>query len=185
MLSELPASLQLDVVGRIATMDSTSPEAIRDAEKIIENKLSVSESVGYAEIGGTKYMAGILNLVDRSTEKFIMEGLFHQDPKLAEEIRDRMFVFEDITALDPIHIQRFLQDAGSADLLVALRGCTKEIADVFYENMSSRLRQTLEEKSKSCTACACPTSRRRRRSSCRWRGRSANRARSSSTAPKG
>lgn len=148
VLSELPASLQLDVVSRIATMDSTSPDAIRDAERIIENKLSISESVGFAEIGGTKYMAGILNLVDRSTEKFIMDELFRRDPKLAEEIRDRMFVFEDIATLEPVHIQRFLQDAESADLIVAIKGCPKEIADVFYENMSTRQRQTLEEESK-------------------------------------
>ena len=148
VLSELPASLQLDVVSRIATMDSTSPDAIRDAERIIENKLSISESIGFAEIGGTKYMAGILNLVDRSTEKFIMDELFRRDPKLAEEIRDRMFVFEDIAQLEPVHIQRFLQDAESSDLIVAIKGCPKEIADVFYENMSTRQRQTLEEESK-------------------------------------
>lgn len=148
VLGELPAPLQLDVVERISTMDSTSPEAVRDAEKIIENKLSIGESVGYAEIGGTKYMANILNLVDRSTEKFIMEEMFRSDPKLAEEIRDRMFVFEDIATLDPIHIQRFLQDASSEDLLIALKGCSKEIVDIFYENMSTRLRQTLEEETK-------------------------------------
>lgn len=147
ILSELPASIQMDVATRIATMDSTSPEAIRDVERIIENKLSVSESIGFAEIGGTKYMASILNLVDRSTEKYIMDELFRQDPKLAEEIRNRMFVFEDIASLDPVFIQRFLQDANSNDLLIALKGCSKEIAEVFYANMSTRLKQTLEEES--------------------------------------
>lgn len=148
ILSELPATIQMDVASRIATMDSTSPEAIRDVERIIEQKLSVSESVGFAEIGGTKYMASIMNLVDRSTEKFIMDELFRQDPKLAEEIRNRMFVFEDIAALDAVFVQRFLQDANSNDLLIALKGCSKEIAEVFYSNMSNRLKQTLEEESK-------------------------------------
>lgn len=148
ILSELPATIQMDVASRIATMDSTSPEAIRDVERIIEQKLSVSESVGFAEIGGTKYMASIMNLVDRSTEKFIMDELFRQDPKLAEEIRNRMFVFEDIAALDAVFVQRFLQDANSNDLLIALKGCSKEVAEVFYANMSNRLKQTLEEESK-------------------------------------
>lgn len=148
ILSELPANIQMDVASRIATMDSTSPEAIRDVERIIEHKLSVSESIGFAEIGGTKYMASIMNLLDRSTEKYIMDELFRQDPKLAEEIRNRMFVFEDIAALDPVFIQRFLQDANSNDLLIALKGCSKEIADVFYANMSTRLKQTMEEESK-------------------------------------
>ena len=148
ILGELPAAIQMDVASRIATMDSTSPEAIRDVERIIEHKLSVSESIGFAEIGGTKYMASIMNLVDRGTEKFIMDELFRQDPKLAEEIRNRMFVFEDIAALDSVFIQRFLQDANSNDLLLALKGCSKEIAEVFYANMSNRLKQTLEEESK-------------------------------------
>lgn len=148
ILSELPANIQMDVASRIATMDSTSPEAIRDVERIIEHKLSVSESIGFAEIGGTKYMASIMNLVDRSTEKFIMDELFRQDPKLAEEIRNRMFVFEDISALDPVYVQRFLQDANGNDLLIALKGCSKDVADVFYANMSTRLKQTMEEESK-------------------------------------
>ncbi len=148
ILSELPASIQMDVASRIATMDATSPEAIRDVERIIEHKLSVSESIGFAEIGGTKYMASILNLVDRSTEKYIMDELFRQDPKLAEEIRNRMFVFEDIASLDAVFVQRFLQDANSNDLLIALKGCSKDIADVFYANMSTRLKQTLEEEAK-------------------------------------
>ncbi len=148
ILSELPASIQMDVASRIATMDSTSPEAIRDVERIIEQKLSVSESVGFAEIGGTKYMASIMNLVDRGTEKYIMDELFRKDPKLAEEIRNRMFVFEDIASLDAVFVQRFLQDANSNDLLIALKGCSKEIAEVFYANMSNRLKQTLEEESK-------------------------------------
>ncbi len=148
ILSELPAAIQMDVASRIATMDSTSPEAIRDVERIIEQKLSISESIGFAEIGGTKYMASIMNLVDRSTEKYIMDELFRKDPKLAEEIRNRMFVFEDIASLDAVFIQRFLQDANSNDLLIALKGCSKEIAEVFYANMSNRLKQTLEEETK-------------------------------------
>ena len=145
ILGELPGEIQLDVVERIATMDRTSPDAVRDVEKMIEQKLSMSETVGFTEIGGTKYMAGVLNLVDRSTEKFIMEELSKRDPQLAEEIRNRMFVFEDIATLDPLHIQRFLQDVNANDLLIALKGCSKEITDVFYANMSVRLKTTLEE----------------------------------------
>jgi flagellar motor switch protein FliG len=90
-------------------------------------------------------MAGVLNLVDRSTEKFIMEELSKRDPQLAEDIRNRMFVFEDIATLEPMHIQRFMQDVNANDLLIALKGCSKEITDVFYANMSIRLKTTLEE----------------------------------------
>ena len=148
ILSELPGEIQLDVVERVATMDKTSPDAVRDVEKLIEQKLSMSESIGMAEIGGAKYMADVLNMVDRSTEKFIMEELAQKDPQLAEEIRNRMFVFEDIATLEPMYIQRFLQDVTPNDLLIALKGCTKEITSVFYANMSARLKTTLEEESK-------------------------------------
>jgi flagellar motor switch protein FliG len=148
ILSELPREVQLDVVGRIATMDSTSPEVIKDIEKMIENKLSMGEAVGTTEIGGIKYMAEILNSIDRGTEKFIMEELGKKDPKLAEEIRNKMFVFEDITTLDAIYVQRFLQDVNTNDLLVALKGSNKEVADIFYANMSLRMKETMEEEAK-------------------------------------
>ena len=145
IISELPSEVQLDVVERIAMMDRTSPEAVRDVERMIEQKLSMSESIGFAEIGGTKYIAGVLNMVDRSAERYIMEELSKRDPQLAEEIRNRMFVFEDIATLDSIYIQRFLQDVNANDLLIAMKGCSKEITDIFYSNMSVRLKTTLEE----------------------------------------
>ncbi|MEA4831998.1 MAG: flagellar motor switch protein FliG [Oscillospiraceae bacterium] len=149
ILSELPREVQLDVVERIAMMDSTSPEVIKDIEKMIEHKLSIGESLGTTEIGGIKYIAEVLNTIDRSTEKFIMEKLSEKDPKLSEEIRNKMFVFEDITTLDPMYIQKFLQAVtNSNDLLIALKGSAKEVADVFYENMSLRMKETMEEEAK-------------------------------------
>jgi flagellar motor switch protein FliG len=148
ILSELPREVQLDVVQRIATMDSTSPEIIKDIERMIENKLSMGVEVGTMEIGGIKYMAEVLNSTDRGTEKFIMEELGKRDPKLAEDIRNKMFVFEDITTLEPIYIQRLLQDVNTNDLLIALKGSGKDIADVLYSNMSSRMKATMEEEAK-------------------------------------
>jgi flagellar motor switch protein FliG len=148
ILSELPRNIQIEVVERIAMMDSTSPEIVRDIEKLIEHKLSMSESVGKTEIGGKKYMADVLNSVDRQTEKFILEELGKKDPKLTEEIRNCMFVFEDIASLDSIYIQRLLQDVDAGDLLIALKGANKDITEKFYENMSVRMRETMEEETK-------------------------------------
>lgn len=148
ILSDLPREIQIDVTERIATMDSTSPEVIKDIERMIEYKLSMGESMGTAAIGGTKYIAEVLNSVDRSTEKFILEELGKKDPKLSEEIRNRMFVFEDIVNLDAMYVQRFLQDANINDLLIALKGSTPEIKDIFYNNMSLRMKETLEEEAK-------------------------------------
>ncbi len=148
ILSELPRDIQMDVVERIATMDSTSPEIVKDIERLIERKMQMSETGEFTEIGGTKYIAEVLNSVDRGTEKYIMDELSKKDPKLSEEIRNSMFVFEDIANLEPIYIQRFLQDVNTNDLLIALKGASKEVVDIFYQNMSMRMRETMEEESK-------------------------------------
>lgn len=148
ILSELPRDVQIDVVERVAKMDSTSPEIIRDVEKLIERKLLMSESVDMTEIGGKKIIATVLNSTDRGTEKFIMEELSKKDPALSEEIRNCMFVFEDIALLDPIDIQKLLQNIDINDLTIALKGASKEIAEAFYENMSVRMRETVEEETK-------------------------------------
>jgi len=148
ILSELPRDVQIDVVERIATMESTSPEVIRDVERLVERKLLMSESVDMAEIGGKKFIATVLNSIDRGTEKFILEELNKKDPVLSEEIRNCMFVFEDIVSLDSMDIQRLLQNIDTGDLLIALKGASKEIVDAFYENMSVRMRETMEEESK-------------------------------------
>lgn len=148
ILSELPRDIQIDVVERIATMDSTSPEVVRDIEKIVEHKLLMSESVDMTEISGKKFIASVLNSVDRGTEKYIMEELYRKDPALTEEIRNCMFVFEDIASLEPFDIQRLLQNIEINDLLIALKGVGKDIADVFYENMSVRMREIMEEETK-------------------------------------
>jgi len=148
ILSELPREIQIDIVERIATMQSTSPEVIKDIERLIERKMSLNEPGVVSEIGGTKYIAEVMNTVDISTEKYIMEELSKKDPALSEIIRQCMFVFDDIVTLDPIYIQRFLQDANPNDLLIALKGSTKETAEKFYENMSVRMKETMEEEAK-------------------------------------
>ena len=149
ILSELPRDIQLDVVERIAIMESTSPDVVKDIERHIEHKMSLSETVGFTEIGGTKYIAEVLNSVDRGTEKYILEELAKKDPKLAEEIRKSMFVFEDIASLEPIYIQRFLQEITSpTDLLIALKSTTPDISEKFYANMSERMKDLMTEEAK-------------------------------------
>jgi hypothetical protein len=122
---------------------------IKDVEKLIERKMSMNESGGVTEIGGTKYIAEVMNSVDISTEKYIMEELSKKDPTLSEVIRQCMFVFDDIATLEPIYIQRILQEVTNpTDLLIALKGSTKEVADKFYENMSVRMKESMEEEAK-------------------------------------
>ncbi len=145
VMSELSRDLQLEIAERIATMDHASPEITKEVEKALEKKFSSIMSLGVAEIGGVKHMAEILNAADRGTEKFILEELGRKQPDLTEEIRKRMFIFEDIVTLDYLFIQRILREANSKDLLIALKGSSKDVSDIFYANMSERMAETMKE----------------------------------------
>jgi flagellar motor switch protein FliG len=145
ILADLPREIQIDVAERIANMDRTSPEIIKEVEKTLENKFSSVVNVDLTEIGGVKYMAELLNAVDRSTEKYLLEELGKKDPKLTEDIRRRMFVFEDIVTLDSVAIQRFLREVDSKDLVIALKGTNDDVSQTVYSNMSKRMSETIQE----------------------------------------
>lgn len=148
ILAEFPPEMQIDLTERISTMDRTSPDIIKEVEHMLEKKFSSIMSADVTEAGGVRHMAEVLNNVDRGTEKYVLDELGKKQPELTEEIRKRMFLFEDIVTLDSISIQRFLRDADTKDLLIALKGSSKDVADVFYENMSSRMRDTMQEDAK-------------------------------------
>lgn len=143
IIAELPKGIRVDVVERIARMDRTSPEVIRQVEAILERKFESVVSIDLLEVGGINYIAEIMNNIDRGTEKFIFDELSRNDPKLSEEIRKRMFVFEDIIILDPLAIQRFLREVDTKEMAVALKGANKEVANVIFENMSQRMGDTV------------------------------------------
>jgi len=145
ILSALPQEKQANVAMRIATMESTSPEIIKEVEMVLERKLSAMVTQDYTQAGGIQAIVDILNAVDRGTEKFIMETLEIQEAELAEEIRKRMFVFEDIMTLDSVSIQRFIREIDNHDLAVALKGSTEEVRDIVFANMSKRMGEMLKE----------------------------------------
>ena len=145
ILSALPQEKQADVAQRIAIMDRTSPEVIKEVEQVLERKLSSMMTQDYASTGGIQAIVEILLSVDRGTEKFIMETLEIQKADLAEEIRKRMFVFEDIVNLDSVSIQRFIREIDNSDLSVALKASTDEVKEVIYANMSKRMAEMLAE----------------------------------------
>ena len=118
ILSSLPQEVQADIAKRIATMDSTSPEVISEIEAVLERKLSSTVTQDFTETGGIDAVVQVLNGVDRATEKTILDALEIQDPELAEEIRKRMFVFEDIVTLDNRSIQRIVRDCENEDLIL-------------------------------------------------------------------
>lgn len=145
ILSALPQEKQADIAYRIAKMDRTSPEIIKEVESILERKLSNIVVQDYAVTGGIPAIVNILNAVDRSTEKNIMDTLEVMDLDLAEEVKKRMFVFEDIVTLDNRSIQRILREVDNHDIALALKGASDEVARVIYNNMSKRLADMIKE----------------------------------------
>ena len=145
VVSALPHELQADVARRIALMNGTSPEVIQEVEQVLEAKLSTLSSVESTHAGGIDAVVKILNGVDRGTEKAILETLELQDPELVEEIKKRMFVFEDIVMLDGRSIQRIIRDIDPKDLQLALKVVGDEVRDVVFANMSKRMVETFKE----------------------------------------
>lgn len=145
VLSALPQDKQADVAKRIATMDRTSPEIIKEVERVLEKKLSNLVTEDFTAVGGIQAIVDVLNSVDRGTEKYIMDTLEIEDTDLAEDIRKRMFVFEDILQLDNRSIQRFLREVDNNLLALALKGATEEVQNVIYSNMSKRLAEMIKE----------------------------------------
>ncbi|WP_026485921.1 flagellar motor switch protein FliG [Caldanaerobius polysaccharolyticus] len=145
VLSALPQEKQADIAYRIAKMDRTSPEIIKEVESILERKLSNVVVQDYAVTGGIPAIVSILNSVDRTTEKNIMDTLEVMDIDLAEEVKKRMFVFEDIVTLDNRSIQRILREVDNHDIALALKGASEDVARVIYNNMSKRLAEMIKE----------------------------------------
>jgi flagellar motor switch protein FliG len=145
ILSELPQEVQADIARRIAVMDSTSPEIINEVEQILERKLSATVTQDYTQTGGIEAVVDVLNGVDRSTERTILDALEIQDPELAEEIKKRMFVFEDIVTLDNRAIQRVIRDCENEDLMLALKVSSDEVKEIVFKNMSKRMVETFQD----------------------------------------
>ena len=145
VIGALPPEKQADVAKRIAMMDRTSPDVIKEVERVLEKKLSSLVNQDYTIVGGVDAIVNILNTVDRTTEKHIMASLEIEEPELADEFRKKMFVFEDILLLDDRAIQRVLRDVDNADLGVALKAANEEVQNVIFKNLSKRLAAMIKE----------------------------------------
>lgn len=145
VLSALPPDRQTDVARRIATMDRTSPDTIKDVESILETKLASLVNQDYTIVGGVDAVVEILNTVDRATERHIIETLEVEDPELADEIRKKMFVFEDILLLDDRSIQRVLREVDNNDLALACKNANEQVQNAIFKNLSSRLAVMIKE----------------------------------------
>lgn len=145
VLGKLPAELRADVAERIAAMDTTPPEVLRGVEKVLERKMSNILNVEMTKAGGPKALVDLLNRVDRQTERFIIESLTESNPDLAEEVKNMMFVFEDILTLDDRAIQAILKEVDMKELGLALKSVNDQVREKVFRNMSERAVNMLKE----------------------------------------
>ena len=145
IISNLPADRQVEVSKRIALMDRTSPDVLKDVERVLERKLSSLATQDFTTAGGVDAIVEMLNRVDRTTERTIIENLEVQNPELAEEIKRKMFVFEDIVMLDDRSLQMVLREIDQKDLALALKASSGEVGEKIYKNMSKRASEMLRE----------------------------------------
>jgi flagellar motor switch protein FliG len=145
VLSELPQDIQSDIARRIALMDRTSPQILKGVESVMRERLSAIFQQDFTIAGGIPTVVEILNQVDRGTEKVILEELEKEDAALAEQIRQQMFIFEDIVSLDDASIQRVLREIDYNDIALALKGASDEVKSRIFKNMSKRGGEILRE----------------------------------------
>lgn len=147
IISEMSSEKQIEIIERIANLDKVSPDILSIVEEILKKRFSYTISVNIedSELGGLNYIADIMNNVDRKTEKQILDELYKKSPELTDEIRKLMFVFEDIIHLDDTSVQRFLRDVDNKDLCVALKAANEEVRQLIFNNMSSRVREQVEQ----------------------------------------
>lgn len=145
ILIGLPQARQVEVVKRIAAMEQTSPEVLKEIERGLESRLAGIMTERMQKAGGVECVAGILNLVDRGTEKGIFSSLEESDPEMVEQIRRLMFVFEDILMVNDKGVQSMLKEVESADLSLALRTASDDLKGKIFKNMSERAAQLLKE----------------------------------------
>ncbi len=145
LMEALDPEKQAEVARRLALLDRTSPEVIREIERVMEKNLSSILSQEYTTAGGVGALVDILNKVDRGTEKAILEALADRDPELAEEVKNMMFVFEDVTHLDDRSIQQVLREVDTKELSLALKGVSEEVSLKIFKNMSKRAASMLQE----------------------------------------
>mgnify|MGYP004701967995 CR=1 FL=1 len=144
VLSDLHKDMRVEVVERIAKLDNPHPEFLKVLEKVLESKLSTMITLEVQEIGGVHHAADIMNRVERGIEKYVFDELSMKNPGLVQQIREKMFVFEDILNIDDDSIQLFIREVDAKDLAVALKVANAELLDAFFRNMSTRMQETIK-----------------------------------------
>jgi len=145
VLEQLEGERQIKVVECMATMDSASPTAVKIIEEEMSKRFINLSTANNIQVGGVDFVADVMNNLDRANEKNIFDGLSAHNAELAEEIRKRMFVFEDIVTMDDRSVQRFVRDCDPRDLVLSLKASNEKVADKLFTNMSSRMAESIRD----------------------------------------
>ena len=145
VVAQLDEKRQIQVVENMAKLDSVLPQAVKIVEARLQDKFSSIVTSSNVKVGGIDYVADVMNNLDRSSEKNIFDGLSARNQELADEIRKRMFVFEDIVTMDDRSIQRFVRDCDQRDLVLSLKAANTEVANKLFANMSTRMAQSIRD----------------------------------------
>ncbi len=145
VIEQLEGRRQIKVVESIARMDSASPTAVKIIENEMSKRFANIFSNNNIQVGGIDFVADVMNNLDRSSEKTIFDGLTSYNAELADEIRKRMFVFEDIITMDDRSVQRFVRDCDPRDLVLALKATNSDVANKLFSNMSSRMAESIRD----------------------------------------
>jgi flagellar motor switch protein FliG len=145
IIAALPPERQAEIIQRIAGMGSASPDYIREAERVLERKISSMGYMDQIQVGGLNAIVEIINSLDRNSEKNILEILYERDSILADEIRNNLFVFEDISKLSGQAVQRVLRDINNSDLAIALKMATDDVKKIIFSNISKRMQEMIQD----------------------------------------
>ncbi|MBU8934569.1 MAG: flagellar motor switch protein FliG [candidate division Zixibacteria bacterium] len=145
VLSELAPELQSEVSLRIATMEKIAPEILKEIEQTLTSHFDQSAAGAMSASGGAKAIAEILNLIDTTAEKNILQSLEADDPDLAAEVKNMMFVFDDLILLDDRSIQRLLKEVETKDLAIALKAASDDVKQKIFANVSERVAVMIRE----------------------------------------
>lgn len=145
VIAGLAADRQLSVIRRVARMGQTSPEIVQEVERGLAARMSSIGSQSFEAAGGVESVAEILNVTDRATERSLLENLAQEDPDLVEEIRRRMFVFDDIAKFDTKNIQTVLKNVENSQWAMALKTASEDLKQKILGNMSTRAAEMLKE----------------------------------------
>ncbi len=145
VLGLLPENMRSDILMRVATLEGVQPAALKELDEMMEKQLTGSDSVKSSSVGGIDAAADILNFVEGSISEELMESINESDPELGQQIQDKMFVFEDLAAVDDRGIQTLLREVSTDQLLLALRGVDDALKEKIFNNMSKRAAEMLRD----------------------------------------